>query len=96
MARTGLIPPDEISEKYRDLFSEDYAPLLKSLFTSTEEMTKHFTSREEELIDLPTHHSHYRHRKHHHHKQEEHDDNESLWYLLDIVDSCFGAIWRQL
>lgn len=67
MARTGLIPPGEISEEYRDLFSEDYVgdrniirlqandpPLLESLFTSTEVMTRHFTSREEELIALAT------------------------------------------
>lgn len=67
MARTGLIPPDEISEKYRDLFSEDYVgdrniirllandpPLLEVLFTCTEVMTRHFTPREEELIVLAT------------------------------------------
>lgn len=58
MARTGLILPVEISEGYRNLFSEDYVgdrniirplandpPLLGSLFTSTEVMTRHFTSR---------------------------------------------------
>ena len=59
MARTRLIAPDEIPEEYRDLFSENYVgdrdinpqllandpPLLESLFTSTEVMTRHFTPR---------------------------------------------------